>query len=433
VFDVFHIGHLRHLKKAKTFGDYLIVSITPDKYVNKGPNRPIFNEKYRAEVINNLWFVDEVIINDKPTAIELIKRIKPDVYVKGKDYKKLNEDITGNILLEKNAVESYGGKIVFTEEITFSSSNLVNNITLSKEAKNYIKIFKNIYTYKDVINYLDKLKDLNILVMGDSIKDEYMFGSTLGKSGKSPIVAFENKHLEEYDGGVQAIVNHLNTFVKNVDCETVFQTIVKRRYIQDAQKLFETYDTAINEYYKPLSRDISKYDLIIAADFGHGFFNKKTREKLLSVNFLALNTQSNAGNMGLNTINKYNRNADYICIDEKELRLAFSNSEDTIEDILTHNFKDIVVTITKGEYGCIIYKDGRCYSIPALTTNGVLDTIGAGDAFLSITSLLVYQNAPAEIVGFIGNCVGAIATTYMGNESCITYNKLCKYIEMIMK
>ena len=435
MFDVFHIGHLRHLKKAKEFGDYLIVSITPDKYVNKGPDRPIFSETYRAEMIKNLEFVDEVIINKYPTSVELINNIKPDVYVKGKDYEKLEEDLTGNINLEKEAIEKHGGRIEFTDEITFSSSNLVNNIKLSEQTRDYVKELKNKYTLKDIIKYIDDLKDLNVVVIGDSIRDEYMFGETIGKSGKSPIVAFKNYHLEDYDGGVLAIVNHLNTFVKNVDCITRDSLTVKRRYIQNNQKLFETYDTDINEYYKrPPRTGVKGYDITIVADFGHDFMNKPTRENIKeNSNFMALNTQSNAGNMGLNTINKYNKDANYICIDEKELRLAFSNSEDKIEDILMNHFTTQIVTITKGEDGCIVYKDGRCYNIPSFTLNGIVDTIGAGDAFLSITSLLAYNNVPAEIIGFIGNCVGALATTYMGNKQSVTYKKLCRYIDIVLR
>ena len=84
-FDLLHIGHIKHFKQAKTFGDKLIVTVTSDKYVNKGPNRPAFGEKYRMESIAALETVDFVSLSDNPTAIQIIKSLKPDFYCKGSD------------------------------------------------------------------------------------------------------------------------------------------------------------------------------------------------------------------------------------------------------------------------------------------------------------------------------------------------------------
>ena len=80
VFDLLHIGHIKHLKKAKALGDKLVVTITADRFVNKGPGKPLFNQRLRAEAIASLEMVDFVAINESPTAINLIKiikRIKP--------------------------------------------------------------------------------------------------------------------------------------------------------------------------------------------------------------------------------------------------------------------------------------------------------------------------------------------------------------------
>ena len=103
VFDVFHLGHKRHLDIASKYCDILIVSITSDKFVNKGPGRPVFNQEHRSELIASLSVVDYVYINDAETPINLIKNIKPNFYIKGNDYKKLNKDFTGNIYKEKRS------------------------------------------------------------------------------------------------------------------------------------------------------------------------------------------------------------------------------------------------------------------------------------------------------------------------------------------
>ena len=127
VFDLLHIGHIRHFNKAKSYGDILVVSITSDKFVKKGYNRPYFNEKLRSEALAALDCVDFVVISNSASAVKAINKIKPKIFCKGQDYKKLNKDITGKIYKEKKAIEKIGGKIVFTNDLTFSSSTLINN------------------------------------------------------------------------------------------------------------------------------------------------------------------------------------------------------------------------------------------------------------------------------------------------------------------
>ena len=76
VFDLFHVGHLDHLKQAKLHGDILIVSLTEDKYVNKAPGRPFFNIEQRKELISSIEHVDYVITSDHETAENSIKKNK---------------------------------------------------------------------------------------------------------------------------------------------------------------------------------------------------------------------------------------------------------------------------------------------------------------------------------------------------------------------
>ena len=104
----------------------LVVSITSDRCVNKGPSRPYFSQNLRAEFLSSLDIVDFVIINDDVTPVNLINIIKPNFYVKGNDYRDTKKDTTGNIIKERRAVENNGGKIIFTNEIEYSSSKLIN-------------------------------------------------------------------------------------------------------------------------------------------------------------------------------------------------------------------------------------------------------------------------------------------------------------------
>ena len=136
VFDLFHQGHIEHLIEAKKQGNILIVTVTPDKYVNKGPGRPLFNVSNRLKHLASLEIVDYVSENQWSTAIETIKLIKPDIYVKGPDYKKNINDETKNIVKERNIIKKIGGKIYYTKGETLSSSKLkmlTQNFTLKRK------------------------------------------------------------------------------------------------------------------------------------------------------------------------------------------------------------------------------------------------------------------------------------------------------------
>lgn len=105
-FDLLHIGHVRYLEQAKSLGDILIVGINTDASVRelKGPTRPIQNENDRAEILASLKSVDHTVLFGEQTPINLIKSVKPDILVKGGDWKK--EQIVG-----WDFVESYGGEV----------------------------------------------------------------------------------------------------------------------------------------------------------------------------------------------------------------------------------------------------------------------------------------------------------------------------------
>ena len=100
VFDLFHVGHLRHMRFAKSQGDILIVSITKDKFINKGTGKPVFNEDLRAELISSIEHVDYVYVSESQTAIDVINLVKPNIYCKGIEYKNKQNDLTKKIDLE---------------------------------------------------------------------------------------------------------------------------------------------------------------------------------------------------------------------------------------------------------------------------------------------------------------------------------------------
>jgi D-beta-D-heptose 7-phosphate kinase/D-beta-D-heptose 1-phosphate adenosyltransferase len=123
-FDILHRGHVECLRKAKTFGNLLIVGLNSDSSVKKlkGPKRPIVPQEDRAAILASLEMVDYVYVFDEETPHRIISALIPDVLVKGGDYKK--KQIVG-----KEVVESHGGKVLTIEEVKAKSSkNIIRKI-----------------------------------------------------------------------------------------------------------------------------------------------------------------------------------------------------------------------------------------------------------------------------------------------------------------
>jgi rfaE bifunctional protein nucleotidyltransferase chain/domain len=105
-FDLFHIGHIRYLRAARSKGDVLVVALNSDSSVRrlKGKGRPILPQKERAEILASFSFVDYVTIFNEPMVTKVLLALKPDIHVKGSDYSR-------ETVPEKDTVKSYGGRV----------------------------------------------------------------------------------------------------------------------------------------------------------------------------------------------------------------------------------------------------------------------------------------------------------------------------------
>jgi rfaE bifunctional protein kinase chain/domain/rfaE bifunctional protein nucleotidyltransferase chain/domain len=475
VFDLIHPGHVRHLAAAKKEADVLIVTVTADPFVRKGPGRPVFNHNLRAETLASFNTVDYVAINHAPTATNCIKLLKPDFYVKGQDYKDRAKDVTGKISEEERAVKSVGGKLIFTHDITFSSSKLINEHmqVFPDETKKYLRDIASKYPLESIFKALDNLKKMKILVIGEAIIDQYHQCEGMDKSRKSNVVVYKHSSDESFAGGALAIANHVAGIAKDVSLVTVMgsdkfayasflkkkmrsnvrmldfmrkdgPTIVKRRFINSNQKLFEICyfnDDVIspaleNKVMQKISNIIRMFDLVIVSDFGHGFLTDKLAKAICSkAKFLAVNTQTNGANMGFNYITKYS-NVDYTAVDELEIRYAAHDKAGELSRVMKEvaaKIKCKNMIITRGSNGALGLTDrNRLISAPALATN-VIDPVGAGDAFLAFTAPLVAKGVPQELVVFVGNAVGALAVQIICNREPVDPVDLKKFITTILK
>lgn len=476
VFDLLHIGHLRHLSAAKKFGDLLVVSITADLYVNKGPNRPVFNQFLRAEALASLEVVDFVLITPGDTALGALSFIRPNYYIKGGDYEDEKSDATGNIQREREAVESFGGVLRFTNEIVFSSSQLINEhlSTHSEEIRQWLKNLGTKFSLEEILSWLDRITSLRVLIVGEVIIDQYTDCEALGKSSKDPVLCFTVGSTVSQAGGALAVASHcvglgLDTTVVSGMSRVNFEDLEIKR-IQDlgidlqivdtyprptirknrltdnrtgtkVLELYEMDDSVLPEllrleFIKKIELAAKDADVVIVTDYGHGLISDDVITRLTALPvFLALNVQSNAGNRGFNSVSRYPR-ADFVTLNGAEASLeARRRHADLTKFIpkLQNDLNSKSVLVTLGADGLDLYVGmGKPVHAPALA-NFVRDRVGAGDAVLSVTALLATVEAPPEVIGLIGNLVGAWAISFVGNEKSLNRGTLIKQIISTLK
>jgi len=231
VFDVLHSGHIYHFKQAAALVDVLIVSITSDKYVNKGPGRPVNTLKDRIAAIAGIEYVDFVIASDFASSENNLNLIKPNIYFKGNDYRgdlnKDNVDMAGNLQAEIDSLSSYGGQIFLTSEPVKSSSAIINEMkNYTAEEQKIIEHVKSFFSNKPIYELIREIEDKRILLLGEIILDEYVFTESLGKSGKHPLVAEKEVGRKQFFGGVIPLIHTFTSFLKpnNLTVASVYST-----------------------------------------------------------------------------------------------------------------------------------------------------------------------------------------------------------------
>lgn len=481
VFDLLHPGHIAHFEEAKQLGDILVITVTASEYVNKGPGRPYFSDDLRMKTIAALECVDFVILSENETAIEIMGFVQPDYYVKGKEYENSESDISQNIEKEIAAVRSYGGDVYFTDnQVVFSSTKLLNHNfeVFPLGVKEYARDLAGQYSFADIKKAVDDLSQLNILVVGDAVIDEYVFSAILGLMSKDRGLSSRYLKEERYLGGALVVARHLAAFSKNVSVCTIigqessihsqmlhelsgdmfldlcidpnFQTTCKRRFIEkrgireEYDKLFSINylmeEEKLNQvnrdaFHLKLDRNIPDYDMVIVADYGHGALDQKAMDIIQEKSkFLALNCQTNSTNYGMNLITKYDH-ADVFTLDQREMSLAYSTRSQNYAFLmgeLKNHLHSQGGWLTLGSLGAIaINKEGNTLKAPALTLN-VQDTVGAGDAFFALSSICARLGLPFEIGTFFGNIAGALAANVLGNSKAINKLEFLKFASTLL-
>lgn len=449
-FDLLHIGHIRYLQYAKSLGSRLIVSITADKFVNKGPGKPVFPEGLRADALVALSCVDYVTIVPAPDGVAAINIIKPDVYIKGSDYRYPEGDITGKIIAERAATEVHGGRLIIANTEQFSSTALINQYmnVYEPHLKAHLDGIRSNGGLTGMLDLIESISAMKVLVIGESITDIYRYVVPMGKSAKENIIATRYQDHESFIGGAEIIAMMLRNFCKETKYATWPRAIRKERFVDPnyMRKLFEVCyinDDPIMaheeaEIISGIEEVLPYIDVIIVLDYGHGMISPRIVSLLAAQNkFLAVNTQMNSNNIGFNVIQKYPR-ADLVCIDANEARLAVRDRHAPMDGLLRQlseviNCKKFI--ITNGKNGSATYdaETKSMHTVPAVPVNSVTDTIGTGDCFLGLAAPLVARGAPLAKAAFIGNVAGAAKTSILGHKRPVDKIDIVKALTGLLK
>ena len=472
-FDLIHPGHIIHLEEAKALGDVLVVTVTDEAHVNKGPGRPCFNDELRVRTLSALECVDYVVLVPFTAAVEAIRLVRPDVYCKGREYEDASNDVTGNIHDDVSEVHAHGGEIRYIGSVVFSSTKLLNRHFdhISGPVKTFCHELSGRISPKEFQAMVESFSDLRVLVIGDTIIDQYAYLNVQGLTSKNRMISGRFLRQDTHLGGALAVVRHVKQFCNNVRFVSLlgrepwvdellggalsgqedltvrdpdFTTVVKKRYVEpmlqgnEISKLFSINyidakppsDATRKRLMESVRSGLRSCDVVLLADFGHGLMQSELRDLIQDeAPFLVLNCQTNSNNHGFNIITRQYRRADAFSLDLQEIMLSCGRRDPDCDrelaDIATR-FDSKYAWLTRGSVMTIGQSPGTApVYIPPLVTD-VTDTIGAGDAFFSLAGLAAARRLPLDVATFLGQLAGAQAVNIVGNEHPVSKPALLK-------
>jgi cytidyltransferase-like protein len=463
-FDIVHLGHLEHFANAKKNCDILVVSITDDKYIKKGPFQPYNNSSKRLEFIKHLEQIDYVYLDSNPTAANVIKKLKPNFYFKGRDY--LKKDLTDNLNKEIKILKKNKGKFIITKTDLASSTKIINNnfSDFSNDQKETIKKMNDLGGFDAIYKAFENIKTIELSIIGDPIIDGYKLCHLSGLTTKDPAISTILKEEKKISGGVIAVAKILSKFVKKVNLITygdskklnwftkkyknikiinLDQNIPiqeKIRYLNENrfEKLlqvanFKNISIEEKTVKKKIANSLKNKRNLIVCDFGVGLFTKKICELINKTKIKKfINTQTNSLNTGENLFTKYNQ-CEYMSLDLREWEIGMQEKLNNFNySSIFKKFKSYkYIAITKGKNGSEFVSKKFSLSCPTFLKK-TIDTTGCGDAYFAITSLMIMGNLTNHLNPFVGNIYAGMHGQFIGNEKTIDKISTLKYLKSLL-
>ena len=460
-FNVLHPGHLRYLDYARKFGNKLYVVIQGHEQISTSNNEHYFSDIERAEGLAAIIHVNKILIETDFSIVDVIKKINPSHLVLGKEHENSKSKVLKKAIKlmhdRKGLVVFHAGEAIYYPtniNYKFEKNSNQRNLDLFKAACKRQKIFS-----KKILSICKNFHRSNLLIIGDTIVDQYVACDALGMSAEAPVIVARELYNTEYLGGAGIVASHIKAIgakctyisvvgndqagkftektlkklnIKNILIRDISRpTTYKIRYMIEKQKMFrvsrlkehdiskEIEDQVIDNI-KSISSDING---IIVSDFVYGVITPRiletinliSKQKQLPV-FGDLQCSSQIGN-----ILKF-KNFNTLFPTEREARTSLNNKDDGIErianKILTHtNSRNLILKL--GAEGFVAYHeqpDGFVLRehFTALTSNPI-DVTGAGDSLLAGIATSLCMGGSFMEASVIGSCMAALAVEKIGN------------------
>ena len=470
-FDIVHPGHLRYLQFARQQGDVLVVSLTGDDAIEKSDGtRPYIPQELRSENLAALEMVDVVVVVDGPTAEPVLTELKPDVYIKGREYEGSTHP---GFLKEKELVENQGGRVIFSSgDVVFSSTAILDTMHRHLAESGFdetARLATCCNRWGVTVSSVRKLitegfRGKRVAVVGDAINDRYCFCDANGVAGEAPMLSLRPVEDQSYLGGAAIIAAHLKALgakpylITTVGKDDASDALLDRledhgiahttlpvrrrlpeklRYLVDGQKVLKVdhaepqpLDSASERTIIHTLTDLAgDLDAVIFTDFGCGTVTASLLTHAIPALRPRVGTITGDVSGPRRTLMAF-RDADLLAPNERELRGVAGDFESSLPTVAMSVMRELSLAnlaVTMGPRGCILFRPReehkadwftsrlRSEYLPTLASAAV-DPLGAGDALLSASTLALAAGASLTQAGYIGSAAAAIAVSRIGNH-----------------
>ncbi len=452
-FNIVHPGHLRVLRFAAECGDALIVGV----HGNKTDGHTLLDEQFRLEGIKSITWVDfAFIMRDSPE--ELIKELRPSIVVKGKEHEEVYNP-------ESEAVKSYGGKLLFCSgDVNFSLAELLQDeskrIISSSIVRHDAFMKRHGFDWDDLCRTLKRFERLKVVVIGDTIVDEYINCDPLGMSQEDPTIVVTPVAKNKYIGGAGIVAAHARKMGADVYFFSVAGSdktaqFAKAKLDEYAVKSFiledESRPTILKQRFRssgktllrvnhlrshPISKELQKQqrknlfeildetDLLIFSDFNYGILPqpfvdsivKRCRQK----NIMMVADSQSSSQVG--DVSRF-QNMFFLTPTEREARLAVRDFESGLVVLAEKLRKKALaqnILITLDKEGMLIHEgilDREQWETDKLNAMNpvAVDPAGAGDSLLTCSALAAACGADIWQCAYLGSLAAACQVERTGN------------------
>ena len=461
-FNILHPGHFRYLEYAESLGDWCCVFLMDEERIPISFRENYFSEEDRAKALAALQVVDEIIIPKGENLCAAVKLIKPAFLLMGREHEDAN-DI--EVVEAIEALEKQGGQVRFHAGDTHFFSSLLRRdnsdaADQSRRATFLETCKRNNITEKNMLDAVGRFPKNNVLVIGDTIVDQFVACDALGMSAEAPVVVVRELEAERFIGGAAIVAAHVQALGGRchyisvvgdddnadwIEAELERQgiahylfrdnsrpTTFKIRYLVEQQKMLRVsrlkehkISSSIEEkIFNKIEQIGKQIDAIIISDFVYGLISSNVIEFVRDfakdnriVLFGDIQCSSQVG-----SVLKF-KNFNAVFPTEREARIGVGSEDGGLEWVATQIMEQTgseTLLLKLGAEGFITYDNGQNGFVkrehfPALVSNPI-DVTGAGDSLLASFALSLIGGSDAMLSSAIAANVAAVSVSQVGNQ-----------------